>query len=90
MGSYLEDAGDTVYGDGDYAGRSCNACQPDVRPATFGGKIMELSLGLLIEITRFFATLPGSAVYLYPPEQMLLLVWNISIVAIMSVRGFAL
>ncbi|MGB2210261.1 MAG: ComEC/Rec2 family competence protein, partial [Candidatus Puniceispirillaceae bacterium] len=55
----------------------------------FGGKIMELSLGLLIEITRFFATLPGSAVYLYPPEQMLLLVWNISIVAIMSVRGFA-
>ncbi|MGB1982516.1 MAG: ComEC/Rec2 family competence protein [Candidatus Puniceispirillaceae bacterium] len=55
----------------------------------FGGKIMELSLGLLIEITRFFAALPGSAVYLYPPEQMLLLVWNISIVAIMSVRGFA-
>ena len=55
----------------------------------FGGKIMELSLGLLIEITRFFAALPGSAVYLYPPEQMLLLVWIISIVAIMSVRGFA-
>ena len=50
---------------------------------------MELSLGLLIEITRFFAALPGSAVYLYPPEQMLLLVWIISIVAIMSVRRFA-
>ncbi len=53
----------------------------------FGASILELSLGLLVGITRFFAGLPASAVYLHPPEQILLLGWVISILAIMSVRG---